>query len=57
MKVRYRANDVVADLPDDAARVLIDAGICDACDERDATLLTPEAPLETTAVTHSKRRR
>jgi hypothetical protein len=33
VKVRYLANDVVTDLPDDAAAPLIAAGICVAIDE------------------------
>ena len=33
MKVRYRANGEIRDLSDEAGRVLVDAGICDAVDE------------------------
>lgn len=46
MKVRYRANGETAELTEEAARQLVDAGICERVDDAPAAS-TPVAPLTT----------
>lgn len=47
MKVRYRANGEIAELTEDAARQLVDAGICERADDAPGAASTPVAPLTT----------
>lgn len=44
MKVKYRADDSIRELSDDAARILVDAGICDVAVEGDDEKTEPLSP-------------